>query len=81
MILAHGRQLIHRRWMRRGSAALVAVVLIVVAAVPAHPDAVHRFPRWHHRVPDLHAARAELRSIYDPGLPGKDLVQVAVQDG
>jgi DNA-directed RNA polymerase specialized sigma24 family protein len=30
--LAHGRQLVHRRWLRRGSAALVAVILIVVAA-------------------------------------------------
>ena len=30
--LAHGRQLIHRRWLRRGSAALVAVLLIVLAA-------------------------------------------------
>ena len=30
--LAHGRQLSQRRWMLRGSAALVAVVLIVVAA-------------------------------------------------
>jgi DNA-directed RNA polymerase specialized sigma24 family protein len=30
--LAHGRQLAHRRWLRRGSAALVAVLLIVVAA-------------------------------------------------
>jgi DNA-directed RNA polymerase specialized sigma24 family protein len=30
--LAHGRQLLHRRWLRRGSAALVAVLLLVVAA-------------------------------------------------
>jgi DNA-directed RNA polymerase specialized sigma24 family protein len=30
--LTHGRQLIHRRWLRRGSVALVAVLLIVVAA-------------------------------------------------
>jgi DNA-directed RNA polymerase specialized sigma24 family protein len=30
--LAHGRQLIHRRWLRRGSEALVAVLLIVLAA-------------------------------------------------
>jgi DNA-directed RNA polymerase specialized sigma24 family protein len=30
--LAHGRQLVHRRWLRRGSAAVVAVLLIVVAA-------------------------------------------------
>jgi DNA-directed RNA polymerase specialized sigma24 family protein len=30
--LAHGRQLLHRRWLRRGSVALVAVLLIVVAA-------------------------------------------------
>jgi DNA-directed RNA polymerase specialized sigma24 family protein len=30
--LAHGRQLLHRRWLRRGSAALVAALLIVAAA-------------------------------------------------
>jgi DNA-directed RNA polymerase specialized sigma24 family protein len=30
--LAHARQLIHRSWLRRGSAALVAVLLIVLAA-------------------------------------------------
>jgi DNA-directed RNA polymerase specialized sigma24 family protein len=30
--LAHSRQLIHRRWLRRGSAALVAVLLIGLAA-------------------------------------------------
>lgn len=30
--LAHGRQLIQRRWLRRGSAALVAMLLIVLAA-------------------------------------------------
>ena len=31
--LAHGRRLIRRRWIQRGSAALVAAVLIVVAGV------------------------------------------------
>lgn len=31
--LAHGRQLIHRRWLQRGSAALAGMVLVVVAAV------------------------------------------------
>ena len=30
--LAHGRQLLHRRWLLRGSAALASVLLIVVAA-------------------------------------------------
>ena len=30
--LAHGRQLLHRRWLWRGSMALAAVLLIVVAA-------------------------------------------------
>jgi DNA-directed RNA polymerase specialized sigma24 family protein len=30
--LAHGRQLLHRRWLRRASAVLVAMLLIVVAA-------------------------------------------------
>ena len=31
--LAHGRRLMRRRWIQRGSAALVAAVLIVVAGV------------------------------------------------
>lgn len=35
--LAHGRQLIQRRWLLRGSAALVAVLLIIVAAVVLLP--------------------------------------------
>ena len=30
--LSHGRRLSYRRWLRRGSAALVAVVLVIVAA-------------------------------------------------
>ena len=35
--LAHGRQLRYRRWIQRGSAALVAVVLIVVAGAALMP--------------------------------------------
>jgi DNA-directed RNA polymerase specialized sigma24 family protein len=35
--LSHGRRLLHRRWLLRGSAALVAVVLIVVATAVLMP--------------------------------------------
>jgi DNA-directed RNA polymerase specialized sigma24 family protein len=45
--LAHGRQLSRRRWIQRGSAAVVAVVLIVAAAVlfiPTAPQAPHAAP-------------------------------------
>jgi DNA-directed RNA polymerase specialized sigma24 family protein len=45
--LAHGRQLIHRRWIQRGSAALVAVVLIVVAGavlIPTRPPVPQAAP-------------------------------------
>jgi DNA-directed RNA polymerase specialized sigma24 family protein len=45
--LAHGRQLSRRRWIQRGSAAFVAVVLIVAAAVlvlPTAPQAPHAAP-------------------------------------
>jgi DNA-directed RNA polymerase specialized sigma24 family protein len=45
--LAHGRRLIHRRWIRRGAAALVAVVLIVVAGavlIPTRPPVPQAAP-------------------------------------
>jgi DNA-directed RNA polymerase specialized sigma24 family protein len=45
--LAHGRQLIHRRWIQRGSAALVAVVLIIVAGallIPTRPPVPQAAP-------------------------------------
>jgi DNA-directed RNA polymerase specialized sigma24 family protein len=45
--LAHGRQLIHRRWIQRGSAALVTVVLIVVAGavlIPTRPPVPQAAP-------------------------------------
>ncbi|HEX3197110.1 MAG TPA: hypothetical protein VHR39_06085 [Propionibacteriaceae bacterium] len=45
--LAHGRWLNRRRWIQRGSAALVAVVLIVVGVVllvPNHPPAPQAAP-------------------------------------
>jgi hypothetical protein len=45
--LAHGRWLSHRRWIERGSAALGAVVLVVVAVVllvPTHPPAPQAAP-------------------------------------
>jgi hypothetical protein len=35
--VSHGRQLLHRRWLLRGSAALVAAVLIVVVGVVLIP--------------------------------------------
>ena len=76
--LAHGRQLILRRWMRRGSAALVAVVLIVVAGavlIPTRPPVPQAAPV----AADPHCAQSELRAI-ESDVPGADLVQVAVQD-
>ena len=45
--LAHGRWLSHRRWIQRGSAALVAVVLVVVAVgllVPTRPPVPQAAP-------------------------------------
>jgi DNA-directed RNA polymerase specialized sigma24 family protein len=45
--LVHGRWLSHRRWLQRGSAALVAVVLIVAAVVllvPSHPPVPEAAP-------------------------------------
>lgn len=45
--LAHGRQLRNRRWIKRGSAALVAVVLIVIAAavlLPTRPPVPQAAP-------------------------------------
>jgi DNA-directed RNA polymerase specialized sigma24 family protein len=45
--LAHGRRLVRRRWIQRGSAALAAVVLIVAAVVlidPMHPPAPQAAP-------------------------------------
>jgi DNA-directed RNA polymerase specialized sigma24 family protein len=45
--LAHGRQLVHRRWIQRGSAALVAVLLIVVAGavfIPTRPPVPQAAP-------------------------------------
>jgi DNA-directed RNA polymerase specialized sigma24 family protein len=45
--LAHGRQLRYRRWIQRGSAALVAVVLIVVVAavlIPTRPPVPQSAP-------------------------------------
>jgi DNA-directed RNA polymerase specialized sigma24 family protein len=45
--VAHGRKLTRRRWLQRGSAALVAVVLVVVAAallVPPSPSAPQAAP-------------------------------------
>ena len=45
--LTHGRQLNHRRWIQRGSAALLGAVLIVVAAVwlvPARPPVPQAAP-------------------------------------
>jgi DNA-directed RNA polymerase specialized sigma24 family protein len=48
--LTHGRRLIRHRWIQRGSAALVAVVLVVVAAVllvptrPSVPQAASSVP-------------------------------------
>ena len=45
--VVHGRQLIHRRWIKRGSAALVAVVLIVVAGavlIPTRPPVPQAAP-------------------------------------
>jgi DNA-directed RNA polymerase specialized sigma24 family protein len=45
--LAHGRQLIRRRWLRRGSAALAGMVLVLVAAVlliPTGPPAPQAAP-------------------------------------
>jgi DNA-directed RNA polymerase specialized sigma24 family protein len=45
--LTHGRQLNHRRWIQRGSAALLATVLIVVATiwlVPALPPVPQAAP-------------------------------------
>jgi DNA-directed RNA polymerase specialized sigma24 family protein len=43
--LAHGRRLIRRRWIQRGSAALVAAVLIVVAGVLLVPTRTPVPPR------------------------------------
>ena len=83
--LAHGRQLIHRRRLRRGSATLVAVLLIVLAAGmflptrrPVQP--VGSVPQAQSSVP-ISTAAGELRSSHDPGLPLNDLVQMAVRDG
>ena len=45
--LAHGRWLSHRRWIQRGSAALIAVVLVVVAVgllVPTRPPVPQAAP-------------------------------------
>ena len=45
--LAHGRQLHSRRWIQRGSAALVAVVLVVVAGavlIPTRPPVPQAAP-------------------------------------
>jgi DNA-directed RNA polymerase specialized sigma24 family protein len=36
--LAHGRQLVHRRWLRRGSTGVAALVLLVAAVLVLVPD-------------------------------------------
>ena len=52
--MAHGRRLARRRWIQRGSAALAAVVLIVVAVVLLDP--IHR------PVPQAAPAGAHIRT-------------------